>query len=75
MLLTLDARRPAFLTGAHAALIALPAEDQARLGVPADWKAGPHLLTCRHRHHDGPARAHPNHRARPRPRRATHKII
>jgi len=51
MLLTLDGRRPAFLTGAHAALIALPAEDQARLGVSADWKTGPHLLTYRQVEH------------------------
>ncbi len=51
MLLTLDGRRPAFLTEAHAALTALPAEDQARLGVSADWKTGPHLLTYRQVEH------------------------
>ena len=51
MLLTLDGRLPAFLTEAHAALVALPAEDQARLGVSADWKTGPHLLTYRQVEH------------------------
>ena len=51
MLLTLDGRRPAFLTEVHAALIALPAADQARLGVSADWKTGPHLLTYRQVEH------------------------
>ncbi len=47
MLLTLASRRPAFLTGAHAALTALPADDLARLGVTEEWKHGPHLLTYR----------------------------
>jgi hypothetical protein len=47
MLLTLADRRPAHLTGVHAALIALSAEDQARLGVTEDWAAGPHQLTYR----------------------------
>ena len=47
MLLTLADRRPAYLTEVHAALTALPAGDQARLGVTEDWKAGPHQLTYR----------------------------
>ena len=51
MLLTLDDGRPAQLTRVHAALTALPAEDQARLGVSADWKQGPHQLTYRQVEH------------------------
>jgi len=47
MLLTLASRRPAFLTEAHAALIALPEPEQARLGVTEEWKHGPHQLTYR----------------------------
>jgi hypothetical protein len=47
MLLTLDSRRPAFLTEVHAALIALPEAVQARLGVIEDWEHGPHQLTYR----------------------------
>jgi hypothetical protein len=39
--------RPAHLTRVHQALTSLPEADQARLGVVADWKAGPHLLTYR----------------------------
>jgi hypothetical protein len=39
--------RPAHLTRVRRALISLPGDDQARLGVLADWKHGPHLLTCR----------------------------
>jgi len=39
--------RPAHLTRVHQALTALGDDDQRRLGVLADWKAGPHLLTCR----------------------------
>ena len=31
----------------HQALTALPEDDQQRLGVTADWKNGPHQLTCR----------------------------
>ena len=31
----------------HRALISLPGDDQRRLGVTADWKHGPHLLTYR----------------------------
>jgi hypothetical protein len=47
MMLTQAGRRPAHLTEVHAALTALPAADQARLGVTQDWKAGPHQLTYR----------------------------
>jgi hypothetical protein len=39
--------RPAHLTRAHQALVSLPEDEQRRLGVLADWKGGPHLLTCR----------------------------
>jgi hypothetical protein len=39
--------RPAHLTRVHQALVSLPGDDQRRLGVLADWKHGPHLLTCR----------------------------
>ena len=39
MMLTLADRRPAHLTEVHAALTALPAADQRRLGVTEDWKA------------------------------------
>ena len=39
--------RPAHLTRVHQALTALPEDDQRRLGVLADWKHGPHLLTYR----------------------------
>src|SRR5713101_7579548 len=39
--------RPAFLTRVHQALTALCEDDQIRLGVIADWKNGPHLLTYR----------------------------
>ena len=51
MLLTLDDGRPAQLTRVHAALTALPAGDQARLGVSEDWKHGPHQLTYRQVEH------------------------
>jgi hypothetical protein len=37
---------PAHLARMHQALTALPGHDQVRLGVIADWKYGPHLLTC-----------------------------
>jgi hypothetical protein len=47
MLLVLADHRPAHLTRVHHALIALPEDDQARLGVLADWKHGPHRLTYR----------------------------
>jgi hypothetical protein len=39
--------RPAHLTRVHQALTALSGDDQRRLGVLADWKHGPHQLTCR----------------------------
>ena len=47
MMLAQADRRPAHLTEVHAALTALPAADQARLGVTEDWKGGPHQLTYR----------------------------
>jgi hypothetical protein len=39
--------RPAHLTRVHQALTALGEDEQRRLGVLADWKGGPHLLTYR----------------------------
>jgi hypothetical protein len=39
--------RPAHLTRVHRALVSLPADDQRRLGVIADWKNGPRRLTYR----------------------------
>ena len=39
--------RPAHLSRVHQALVSLPEADQRRLGVIADWKNGPHLLTYR----------------------------
>ena len=39
--------RPAHLTRVHQALTTLREDDQRRLGVIADWKHGPHLLTYR----------------------------
>ena len=47
MMLTLADRRPAHLTEIHAALTALPAAGQWRLGVTEQWKTGPHQLTYR----------------------------
>ena len=47
MSLTQADHRPAHLTRVHQALTALPAQDQARLGVIAAWKNGPHPLTYR----------------------------
>jgi hypothetical protein len=47
MCLTQADGRPAHLTRVHQALTALPEPDQRRLGVIADWKHGPHQLTCR----------------------------
>ena len=47
MCLTQADHRPAHLTRVHQALTALPEDDQRRLGVIADWKHGPHLLTYR----------------------------
>ncbi len=39
--------REAFLTGVHKTLLALPGDEQQRLGVIAHWKTGPHTLTYR----------------------------
>jgi hypothetical protein len=47
MLLAAADGRPAHLTRVHQALAGLPEADQRRLGVLADWKGGPHLLTYR----------------------------
>ena len=47
MCLTQADGRPAHLTRVHQALTALREDDQRRLGVIADWKHGPHLLTYR----------------------------
>jgi hypothetical protein len=47
MMLAAADGRPAHLTRVHRALAALPEGDQRRLGVLADWKGGPHLLTYR----------------------------
>ena len=47
MCLAMAGHRPAHLTRVHQALVSLPADDQRRLGVTADWKHGPHLLTYR----------------------------
>jgi hypothetical protein len=47
MCLTQADGRPAHLTRVHQALVSLPAGEQRRLGVLADWKGGPHLLTYR----------------------------
>lgn len=51
MHLTIADGRPAHLTRVRQALLALPAADQARLGVIADWKAGPHQLSYRQTEH------------------------
>jgi hypothetical protein len=47
MCLTQADGRPAHLTRVHQALTSLPASEQQRLGVIADWKHGPHQLTYR----------------------------
>ena len=47
MCLTQADGRPAHLTRVRQALVSLPENDQRRLGVIADWKGGPHLLTYR----------------------------
>ena len=47
MCLTQADGRPAHLTRVRQALVSLPEADQRRLGVLADWKGGPHLLTYR----------------------------
>ena len=47
MLLVACEGRPAHLSRVHEALLALPEADQRRLGVLAEWKSGPHVLTYR----------------------------
>jgi hypothetical protein len=47
MMLALADGRPAHLTRVHQALTGLPEGEQRRLGVLADWRDGPHLLTYR----------------------------
>jgi hypothetical protein len=47
MMAALADGRPAHLTRVHQALASLPEGEQRRLGVLADWKGGPHRLTCR----------------------------
>ncbi len=47
MMIAIADSRPAHLTRVHQALASLPEGEQRRLGVLADWKHGPHLLTCR----------------------------
>ena len=47
MCLALADGRPAHLTRVRQALVSLPGDEQRRLGVLADWKNGPHLLTYR----------------------------
>jgi hypothetical protein len=47
IILELADGRPAHLTRVLEALLALPEDDQKRLGVTEDWKGGPHQLTCR----------------------------
>ncbi len=47
MLLVAADGRPAHLSRVHEALLCLPEADQRRLGVIAEWKSGPHVLTYR----------------------------
>jgi hypothetical protein len=47
ILLALADGRPAHLTRAHAALVALGDDERRRLGVVVEWKGGSHLLTYR----------------------------
>jgi hypothetical protein len=47
MMLTAADGRPAHLTRVHQALASLAEDQQRRLGILADWKHGPHLLTYR----------------------------
>ena len=47
MCLAQAGHRPAHLTRVHQALTGLSEDDQRRLGVLADWKHRPHLLTYR----------------------------
>jgi hypothetical protein len=47
MLLTQQDGRPAHLTRVHKTLVDLSEPERLRLGVVAEWKRGPHLLTYR----------------------------
>ena len=47
MCLALAGGRPAHLTRVRQVLAGLPGDEQRRLGVLANWKDGPHLLTYR----------------------------
>jgi hypothetical protein len=47
ILLALGDQRPGHLVRVHRALVSLPEHDRRRLGVVAQWKGGPHLLTYR----------------------------
>ena len=47
MLLVACEGRPAHLSRVHEALLALPEAEKRRLGVIAEWKSGPHVLTYR----------------------------
>lgn len=47
IILALVDGRPAHLSRVHAALVALPAPEAARLGVSVEWRTGPHALTYR----------------------------
>jgi hypothetical protein len=47
MCLALAGHRPAHLRRVHQALTSLPEDEQRRPGVIAEWKNGPHRLTCR----------------------------
>ena len=47
MLLCLQDSRPAHLRRAHQALLSLTEQERRRLGVIAQWKDAPHLLTYR----------------------------
>jgi hypothetical protein len=70
MLLSQAAQRPAHLTRIRDALTALPEPDQVRPGVLADWKTGPHPLTCRQTGDVSPGRRGPGQgrTRRPAPR-------
>jgi hypothetical protein len=47
MLLTQKDGRPAHLTRVHKTLVDLSESERLRLGIVAEWKRGPHLLTYR----------------------------
>jgi hypothetical protein len=47
MLLVALQGRPAHLVRVHQALLALAADEQQRLGIIAQWRGGPHLLSYR----------------------------